>query len=93
MTFAELANLVSERTGYPREETRVICEEFVSAILERLYAGDQVRIKRLGSFIWKELAARKIKLPSGKRVKVPERLRLLFRPSLGLRKGLRRTDG
>ena len=92
MTFAELVKLVSKRTGYPHEETRVICDELLSVVLERLYAGDVVRIKRLGSFFWKELAARKIKLPSGRKMKVPERLRLLFRPSLGLRKGLRRIE-
>lgn len=88
MTFAELVDLVSKKTGYPREETRVICDEFINAILERLMQGDEVRIKRLGSFFWKRLEARKVKLPSGEKMDAPARLRLLFRASLDLRKGL-----
>ena len=90
MTFAKLVALVSKRTGFPPEETRAICEELLKVMLEQLYAGEDIHIRRLGQFLWKELGARKIKLPGGRRVRVPKRLRLLFRPSLGLRKGLRR---
>jgi nucleoid DNA-binding protein len=93
MTFAELVDKVSEQTGFPREETRVICEEFIKAILGSLFRGEEVRIKRLGAFVWKELGARKIKLPgSDNLTEVPARLRLLFKPSLDLRKGLRRIS-
>lgn len=92
MTFAELVDRVSKQTGFPREETRVICEEFVKAILHFLFVGEEVRIKRLGSFVWKELKARRMKHPVTKEeYEAPARLRLLFRASLDLRKGLRRV--
>ena len=58
VTRAELAKAVSEETGLPHREARVLVDMAIEAMAARLAAGEEVKLSSFGSFRLRDKAAR-----------------------------------
>ena len=65
MTITELIELVSDRTGAERTVVHGFFQSFVDIMVERIDAGDEVKIRGLGTFRWVDVPG--VKLPRPKR--------------------------
>jgi len=80
MTITELVEMVAERTGAEPAVVHGFFQSFVDAMVERLDAGDEVKVRGLGTFRWVDVPGKKLPLhkrkglgvthlPGGRKVK------------------------
>lgn len=50
MNWTELVSKVSEQTGLPNATVRKVLDTFVATVLDGVVAGEDVRIRRIGTF-------------------------------------------
>jgi nucleoid DNA-binding protein len=81
MTLTELAKKVAQVTGHDNEEIGAILDVMVTLMANRLRAGEELRVRGLGTFYWQKRKATRRRHPtSGELIEVPEKHVLRFRP-------------
>ncbi len=84
MTKAELATIISEKTGVSKVDVLVTLEKFFLEVQNNLAEGENIYIRGFGSFIIKKRAAKKARnMANGKPMIIPEKYVPLFKPSAG----------
>lgn len=83
----ELFDIVRGMTGLPEKHVRAIIEGALATIIDRLSDGENVELRRFGTFAIRERKATTWRNPrSGELVSFPPGARLAFRPAPSLRK-------
>ena len=70
MTITELVDLVADRTGAEPQVVHGFFQSFVDVVVERLDAGDEVKIRGLGSFRWVDVPGKKLPLHKRRAMKM-----------------------
>ncbi|RKZ30698.1 integration host factor subunit beta [bacterium] len=82
VTKADLVEKVAEMTGFTKTETAVICEGLLQAIKDVMAAGNDIEIRRFGTFKLKKRKPRIARNPrTGEAVPIKERIVPVFKPS------------
>ena len=90
MDTKTLINRVAENTGRDVEDIEVLMKSLSSIIADRVKDGDVVAVPGFGSFEPKLRAERIANHPSsGKKILVPPKLSLVFKPSALLKQKVR----
>lgn len=79
MTLTELVEMTSERIGAESQLTWGFVRSFFDVMTERLDAGDEVKIRGLGTFKWVEVPARTMTCAND--LVIPPGRKLRFFPS------------
>ena len=81
ITFPELVNAISESTGYSKHLSEEFLKELFSLIANSLASGENVKIKKLGTFKVVEVDARKsVKVGTGEEIEIPGHKKVSFTP-------------
>ena len=81
ITFPELVNAISESTGYSKHLSEEFLKELFSLIANTLASGENVKIKKLGTFKVVEVDARKsVKVGTGEEIEIPGHKKVSFTP-------------
>ncbi|MEE1366239.1 MAG: HU family DNA-binding protein [Muribaculaceae bacterium] len=81
ITFPELVNAISESTGYSKHLSEEFLKELFSLITNTLASGENVKIKKLGTFKVVEVDARKsVKVGTGEEIEIPGHKKVSFTP-------------
>ena len=92
MEYRELVKIIVKKTLYTPKEVQYILRIFTNTISQTLIEGRDVYIHKLGKFENAHAAARKARNPrTGETMHIPERRRVKFVPSRGLKRGVRRS--
>ncbi|MCD6124606.1 integration host factor subunit beta [bacterium] len=92
MTKADLVEIVAERTGFTKSDVHVICDTLLDTIKEVMSEGNNIEIRRFGTFKLKVRRARVARNPrSGATVRIGERVVPTFKPSNEFKKMIRIT--
>ncbi|MEQ8819384.1 MAG: HU family DNA-binding protein [Sumerlaeia bacterium] len=92
MTKAEVANLVMERTGRPRNECFQAVEIFLDSVKDALKKGEKVSLVGFGTFIIKTRNARQGRNPrTSETISIPEKRVVAFKPGKSFREAV--NDG
>jgi DNA-binding protein HU-beta len=82
MTKADLIKEISEKTGNSKEDVSVIVENFIIVVKDSMADGNDVFIRKFGSFINKKRAAKLARdITKNIPVLVPEHFIPFFKPS------------
>ena len=82
VTKADLVERVADMTGFTKTETAVICEGFLQAIKDVMAEGNNIEIRRFGTFKLKSRKARIARNPrTGEPVPIKRRIIPVFKPS------------
>jgi len=82
MTKADIVELVSEKSGFPVSEVKVVVGQFLEEIKNCLAENKHLEIRGFGAFRVKRLNARKARNPkTGEEVLVPARKKAVFKVS------------
>ncbi len=82
ITKADLVERVAEMTGFTKTETTAICESFLQAIKDVMTEGNDIEIRRFGTFKLKSRKPRIARNPrTGEPVPIEERVVPVFKPS------------
>ena len=82
MTKAGLIEDIARVTGTTLREAKLILETILDSTVKALGKGEEIEIRRFGSFSTHRRAPRTVRNPkTGRRVDVPARRVLRFRPS------------
>ncbi len=82
VTKADLVERVAEMTGFTKTETAVICEGLLQAIKEVMAEGNNIEIRRFGTFKLKTRKPRVARNPrTGDPVPIKKRNVPVFKPS------------
>ena len=99
VTRADLAKAVSEEAGWTQRDARAFVDEAIEAIVERLAAGEEVKLSSFGSFNLRDKAGRTGRNPKTREAAAiaPRRV-VSFRASHVLRRRIqegmsKRADG
>lgn len=93
MTITELIEIVAERTGAEPAVVHGFFQSFADVMIERLDAGDEVKIRGLGTFRWVDVPGKKLPVYKRKAMGIthlPGGRKLKFIPSKQFRS--RRTE-
>lgn len=60
MTHTEIIAMVANAVGSTYEEAHGFAQTFIDIVISRLDAGDEVKIRGLGTFKWMEVKSKKI---------------------------------
>ena len=86
MTKAEVANLVSQKTGMSRKDSIDAVELFLECVKNALKEGEKVSLVGFGTFYVKEKNARKGRNPrTGEQIDIPPKRIATFKPGKGFR--------
>ncbi len=86
ITRADLARAIQSALGLPRREAADLVDMVLGEILERLTAGEDVKLSSFGTFSVREKAARLGRNPrTGVDAEISARLVVTFKPSTALR--------
>ncbi|MBQ9545614.1 MAG: HU family DNA-binding protein [Clostridia bacterium] len=78
---------VVRKAGFSKNEAETAVNTFIGAVIDSVKAGEKVQIFGFGSFDVKERPARVCNNPkTGKKIKVPARKVVVFRPAAPLKK-------
>ena len=89
VTKADLVERVAEMTGFTKTETSVICEGFLNAIKDVMAEGNDIEIRRFGTFKLKTRKPRIARNPrTGDPVPIKERVIPVFKPSKAFKKSI-----
>lgn len=93
LTRKELAKAVSEKTGFPAQESADLMDRLLEILTDALEKGEQVKIPGFGNFNVREKRARKARNPkSGQERQIRARRVVTSRPSYVLRKALKQES-
>lgn len=82
MTKADIVNEIAGKTGIPKAQVQLWVDAVLSCIALGLSNGDEVVLQKFGAFRLRTAKARMARNPStGAAVNVPERTKVVFRPS------------
>jgi DNA-binding protein HU-beta len=82
----DLAVAVAEKTGLPRPKALAVVESTLEILVEKLKAGQEVRLVGFGVFVVADRKAGKGRDPrTGAEIDIPESKSVRFRPSKALR--------
>lgn len=91
MNKAKLVQRVAEGTGLTQVEVAAVVEGVLEVISGELERGGRLEIRGFGTFKPEKRAARDAVNPrTGERIRVPEKLTVVFRPAAGLKERLNR---
>ena len=91
MTKAELVDIICGKTGFTRGESVEFLEQVFAIMKETLGKGEKIKISGLGNFVVREKRPRKGRNPkTGEEITISARRVLTFKPSLVLRKAVRK---
>ena len=94
MDTKSLIERISERTGRPAADVESLLKSFGGLITEEVGQGDIISLPGFGTFEPKMREERVAVHPStGKRILVPPKLSMIFKPSALLRQKVRNSDG
>jgi nucleoid DNA-binding protein len=92
MTKSEIVRQVSRATGVPRSRTQTILRELLDSIERALSEGEDVELRRFGSFRISERRRTSARHPrTGEVLTIPARIHPVFRPSRTLRDKVERS--
>ena len=90
MTKAELVAILARASGSSKAAAEKAMRAFIEEIVDALAAGRSVTISGFGTFVVSRRAARNGTHPrTGKAIRIPSARVPRFRPSRGLRTGIR----
>jgi len=82
MNKTEFVDVVAEKAGMTKKETKVVVESVLEAIQEAVGEQKDVNLTPLGKFKVTERAARKGRNPqTGEEIQIPAKLAVKFSPS------------
>jgi integration host factor subunit alpha len=82
LTRADLAEMVVQKVGLPRNESQEMVELVIKVLSDRLAEGEAVKLSSFGSFNIRQKGERVGRNPkTGKEVPITPRRVLVFRPS------------
>lgn len=85
VTFPELVDAVSNATNTPKRLSEIFLKELFSLVGERLVAGENVKIKNLGTFKLILVEARKsVNVNTGEEIEIPSHNKISFVPDKDL---------
>ncbi len=94
MDTKSLIERISERTGRTAADVESLLKSFGGLITEEVGQGDIISLPGFGTFEPKMREERVAVHPStGKRILVPPKLSMIFKPSALLRQKVRNSDG
>ncbi len=89
VTKKEFCERVSEKTGQPRVNVRVIVQAFLDEVVAQLAEGHRLEFREFGVFEPRTRAARRGRNPkTSAPVSVPEKRTIRFKPGLKIRSAL-----
>ena len=81
ITFPELVNAIAESTGYSKHLSEEFLKELFALITNSLASGENVKIKKLGTFKVVDVEARKsVKVGTGEEIEIPGHKKVTFTP-------------
>lgn len=84
----ELVGVVAEKAGLNKVLVKKVVEEFLSALREALREGKRIELRNFGVFLVKRQKGKTGRNPrTGEVVPIPERNRVVFRPSKIFKEG------
>ncbi|MGI6224150.1 MAG: HU family DNA-binding protein [Prevotella sp.] len=93
MNNKELISELSEQSGYTREDTQRLVKSLIEAMSADFEKGENVSISGFGSFEVKKRMERVLVNPStGKRMLVPPKLVLGFKPVSSIKEQLKKKE-
>jgi integration host factor subunit alpha len=89
VTRKELANAVTEQTGFSAQESADLVDQLLEILEETLEKGERVKISGFGNFVVRQKQARRGRNPqTGGEIVISGRKVVTFKPSNVLRKAL-----
>jgi nucleoid DNA-binding protein len=76
--YVALIEILSEKTGFPKENVRKIMDTFIDEVKSLEEVGDKIYLRKLGKFEVIKMKQKVIELNNRKQ-KIPERNKLRFR--------------
>lgn len=90
VTKADLVTGLNQKTGLSKKDSSRIVERILEIIKSNLEKGEKVKISSFGCFEVKHKRARKGRNPqTGEAITLPARKVVTFKPSQGLREGVK----
>ena len=81
ITFPELVSAISESTGFSKYISEEFLKELFALVASKLVEGENVKIKKLGTFKVIDVDARKsVKVGTGEEIEIPEHRKISFTP-------------
>jgi integration host factor subunit alpha len=94
VTRVDLAEAVYQQVGLSRKESAALVEMVLDEVMERLIAGDPVKLSSFGSFVIRHKRKRLGRNPkTGVEVPITERRVLVFKPSNLLKAKINPANG
>jgi len=82
ITLPSLVGLLANQTGKPKKQCEDFLREFFNTIIETLSAGENVRVKSLGTFKVVAVEPRKsINVNTGEQMEIPSHHKIVFVPA------------
>lgn len=82
ITFSDACRLIADRTGISRRDVDTFLRALFGTIADSLVAGEQVRLKGIGSFKVQRMGERKsVDVNNGKVITLPAHAKLVFVPA------------
>ena len=92
MNNKELINALAEESGYTKEDSQRLVKSLIDAMSEDFEKGEAVTISGFGTFEVKKRMERVLVNPTtGKKMLVPPKLILGFKPSNSIKEQLKKT--
>lgn len=81
ITFPELVSTISESTGFSKHISEEFLKELFSLVASKLVEGENVKIKKLGTFKVIDVDPRKsVKIGTGEEIEIPGHRKISFSP-------------
>lgn len=91
MNNKELINELSSQSGFTQHDTRKMLNTFLDSLLTRVAADGVVQVPAFGTFELKKRVERLVTI-GGKRMLVPPKLVMIFRPITAWKEQVRKGD-
>ena len=93
MTRADIVEIIHQKIGFGRKESKEIVEQVFEIIKETLESEEKVKISGFGNFVVRQKRPRKGRNPqTGGELVISGRRVITFKPSIVLRKALNRIS-
>ena len=80
MIKVQIVDKISKRTGINKEAVKLTVEAFMECIMESVVKGEDVSLRRFGSFIVKRKPKKNFHAAPGKWILIPEHNEPCFKP-------------
>ncbi len=92
MTKADIVDRIAMATGLTKLETEAVVDGFIITVIESLEGGENIEIRKFGSFKVVKRAPRVARNPrTNEKVNVPEQFVPVFRVSKSFQEGVDRS--